>query len=103
MKLRGVRDAEEVGEKIANTILTLVNDHSRIYTISSLCRFPFYQVDFGWGKPLRVMLRSGNLDANITFLMGTPSADGIEATVQLEEEMAIFQKNKELLAYVEDI
>ncbi|KAK9069076.1 hypothetical protein SSX86_013192 [Deinandra increscens subsp. villosa] len=104
MELQEVREVEEVGKKMVNSWLTFMDDQIRSYAFSSVCRLPFYQVDFGWGKPAQVMLRTGNMDANFIYLMDTPFEDGIEATVQLEEEeMIIFQNNKELQTYAEDI
>ncbi|XP_071712995.1 epi-neemfruitin B synthase L1AT-like [Rutidosis leptorrhynchoides] len=104
MELRGSKDNEELDKKVAKNMLSIVNNRSRNYVATSVCRFPFYQVDFGWGKPVLVILRSENTGGDLFVLMDAPHTDGIEATVQLDEkEMAIFQKDKELLAYVEDI
>lgn len=104
MEIQGLKDVEEVSKKMANTVLTLADDQSRSYNFSSVCRFPFYDVDFGWGKPVQVLLKHGNVDANIFILMDTPARDGIEVTVQLEEQdMRNFQKDKEVLAYAQDI
>ncbi|KAD3642321.1 hypothetical protein E3N88_31545 [Mikania micrantha] len=100
MEVQGARDVEEAGKKMVDTWMIVLDDQIQSYSFSSVCRFPFYQVDFGWGNPARVMIRSGNLDTNFIVLMDTPSGDGIEATVQLEEEdMAIFQMNEQLHAY----
>ncbi|XP_071695420.1 diaboline synthase-like [Rutidosis leptorrhynchoides] len=99
-----VKNVKEIGEKMANAMLMLVNDESRSYSFSSLCWIPFYEVDFGWGKPVRSVAISGKMDGNFVHLMDTPLADGIEVMGQLEqEEMAIFVKNKELVAYAQDI
>ncbi|XP_076948066.1 akuammiline synthase 1-like [Bidens hawaiensis] len=102
MEIKEIRDVEELGEILLNKFSTVGDDQSRTYTFSSLCRFPFYQVDFGWGKPVRVIAQSGVSDGSVVQLADTPSGDGIEATVQLkEEEMAIFEK--EILAYSQDM
>ncbi|EXB82426.1 Vinorine synthase [Morus notabilis] len=67
------------------------------YSCSSWCKFPLYETDFGWGKPIWVS------SANLTFknsiiLVDTREGDGIEAWVTLEEEkMAIFERDNELL------
>ncbi|XP_076900825.1 acyltransferase Pun1-like [Bidens hawaiensis] len=98
MEIKEIRDVEELGEILLNKFSTVADDQSRTYTFSSLCRFPYYQVDFGWGKPVRVIAQSGVSDGNVIQLVDTPSGDGIEAMVQLkEEEMAIFEK--EILAH----
>ncbi|KAL7609900.1 hypothetical protein Lser_V15G13958 [Lactuca serriola] len=99
--LEGMRDEQEVVEKLLNTFSTLQGD---IYYSSSVCRVPFYEVDFGWGKPQEVLLRIPNVDENTIILMDTPSGDGITAHVHLpEEEMAILHKDKEFVSYLHDI
>ncbi|GKC88449.1 acylsugar acyltransferase 3-like protein [Tanacetum coccineum] len=100
-KLHGLRNVEEVGENQENMLLMLGNDQT--YHFSSICRFPFYQIDFGWGKPLQVMVQTTAVDKFFIVLMDSPFEDGIEAIVHLEkEDMTIFQKDKELIAYVKD-
>ncbi|KAK9077859.1 hypothetical protein SSX86_006197 [Deinandra increscens subsp. villosa] len=102
MKLQGVRDVKELGDFMVKWSLEF-NNGCPTYACTSVCRFPFYEVDFGWGKPVRVMFRAANPGNNFV-LMDTPCGDGIEATVQLEEDvMATFQHDKELLAYTQDI
>ncbi|KAM7497731.1 hypothetical protein LguiA_022145 [Lonicera macranthoides] len=70
----------------------------KVYLSSSLCGFPFYKVDFGWGKPIRVSTGATSLN-NMFILMDTPSGDGIEALVSLtEQDMAAFKVYEELQA-----
>nr|XP_043638214.1 acyltransferase Pun1-like [Erigeron canadensis] len=105
LDIQGIRDVEEVGKMFLKTLSTLADDQNhRTYMCSSVCRFPFYQVDFGWGKPERVIIvTTGILGSSHFVVMDTASRDGIEAIVHLEEgEMAILQNHKELLLYVED-
>ncbi|KDP26743.1 hypothetical protein JCGZ_17901 [Jatropha curcas] len=75
------------------------SQNKNIYMCSSLCGFSFYVADFGWGKPTWVT--HSILDArNIIMLIDTREGNGIEAYVSLEEnEMAVFESNKELLAF----
>ncbi|XP_060671289.1 BAHD acyltransferase At5g47980 [Ziziphus jujuba] len=69
------------------------------YNFSSWCRFPFYEADFGWGKPIWVSI-AGMVFKNIIFLLDTKDGDGIEAWFIFEENyMALFESNKELLAF----
>lgn len=104
MEIQDIKDVEELSERLRKSMFTFWDNEIPSYLISSVCRFPFYEVDFGFGKPVQVMHKSGNVQANILVLMDTPSGDGIEATVQLkEEEMDIFLKDKELLAYAKDL
>ncbi|KAL5990991.1 hypothetical protein ACLOJK_011897 [Asimina triloba] len=64
------------------------------------CRFPVYEADFSWGKPLWVSTISIPINY-CTIFLSTRSGDGIEAWVSLEEEkMAKFAQDEELLSYV---
>ncbi|VVA13233.1 PREDICTED: vinorine synthase [Prunus dulcis] len=65
---------------------------------TSLCRFPLYETDFGWGKP--VWVGSASLPfKNLVVFMDTESGGGIEAWVNLkEEDMAKFQEDEQLLS-----
>lgn len=68
------------------------------YIYSSLCRFPTYDIDFGWGKPAKVTL--GGTVKNVTILMAAPDGNGIVADMCLKkEDMEILQNDPELLAY----
>lgn len=69
------------------------------YRCSSLCRYPFNQMNFGWGKPIWVGTSSSKMK-NTFHLLDSLKPGGIEALVTLEEEkMAIFEKDEELLKY----
>ncbi|CAN6562017.1 unnamed protein product [Malus baccata var. baccata] len=68
------------------------------YHCSSWCRFPFYEANFGWGKPLWVCQTITM--KNVAMFTDTRDGEGIEALVTLsEEDMAKFECDKELLAY----
>ncbi|KAF8040715.1 hypothetical protein BT93_B2826 [Corymbia citriodora subsp. variegata] len=70
------------------------------FSFTSLCRFPIYEADFGWGKPAWVGSASLPFKHLVVF-MDTKSGDGIEAWVHLkEDDMAKFEQDKELLALV---
>ncbi|KAG6759085.1 hypothetical protein POTOM_035552 [Populus tomentosa] len=67
---------------------------------TSLCRFPLYEADFGWAKPIWVGSPSLTFK-NLVVFMDTASGDGIEALVHLkEEDMAKFEEDEELLQYI---
>ncbi|CAK7332407.1 unnamed protein product [Dovyalis caffra] len=66
---------------------------------TSLCRFPLYEADFGWAKPIWVGSPSLTFK-NLVVFMDTASGDGIEALVHLnEEDMVKFQEDEELLRH----
>ncbi|KAK8655516.1 hypothetical protein V6N13_108091 [Hibiscus sabdariffa] len=66
------------------------------FIFTSLCRFPLYEADFGWGKP--VWVSSGNLSTrNLVVFMDTANGDGIEAWIHLKEgDMTEFASDEEL-------
>lgn len=82
---------KELGESLEKLDPNTVD----IYVFSSLCGFPIYDIDFGWGKPTRVQAFQNEINNQI-FLMDSPQ-DGIEAFVILEEEMISAFENNELL------
>ncbi|TQD89223.1 hypothetical protein C1H46_025216 [Malus baccata] len=67
-------------------------------TFSSVCRFPIYDADFGWGKPAWVSMAAMDINNQIVF-MDTKNGDGIESYFSLtEEDMAKFELHKEFIA-----
>ncbi|TKY56080.1 Vinorine synthase [Spatholobus suberectus] len=70
------------------------------FNITSLCRFPLYEADFGWGKPTWVGSPALTFK-NLVVFIDTKNGDGIEAYVSLKvEDMTKFEADEELLAYV---
>ena len=75
------------------------NHHVNMYRCTSWCRSSLYQTDFGWGKPIWLS-PTGVGSKNIICLTDTREGDGIEAFVTLEEqEMAVFERDEELLPF----
>uniref|UniRef100_A0A5B7C948 Vinorine synthase-like n=1 Tax=Davidia involucrata TaxID=16924 RepID=A0A5B7C948_DAVIN len=59
---------------------------------SSWCRFPVYEVDYGWGKPVWVCTTTMPFK-NVVILMSTSCGEGIEAWVNmLEDDMAMLDR-----------
>nr|GMD33564.1 vinorine synthase-like [Ipomoea batatas] len=52
---------------------------------TSWCRFPIYEVDFGWGKPVWACTTTLPYK-NFIVLMSTKCGDGIEAWINIGEE-----------------
>ncbi|XP_055833537.1 stemmadenine O-acetyltransferase-like [Solanum dulcamara] len=73
------------------------------YGFSSWCKFGFYDIDFGFGKPIWVSTISSKCSffMNLIILMESSACvDGIEAWVTLdEEEMNMLVGNQELLVF----
>ncbi|CAI9304089.1 unnamed protein product [Lactuca saligna] len=100
LELLGIRNIETVFDLFTQADLEEIkmnDDH--MYMCSSMCGFPGYEIDFGWGKPVKVTI-AGNLRKNSFILMDTPNRDGIEALVCLgKQDMATIQSDNELLAF----
>lgn len=70
-----------------------------IYLMSSWCKKPFYEVDFGWSSP--VWMGNASHD-NIVYVLLIDSKDGagVEAWISLpEQDMSVFVGDQELLTY----
>ncbi|XP_009361770.2 stemmadenine O-acetyltransferase-like [Pyrus x bretschneideri] len=111
VKIRaGIEEMKEAATKVfdpneAMQVLTeyltipLKDQEIETYYCSSWCRFPFYETDFGWGKPSWVSGPS-LVVKNMFHLVDKRDCKGIEAWLTLsEEKMALFEGNMELLAY----
>uniref|UniRef100_M1AB94 Acyl-transferase n=1 Tax=Solanum tuberosum TaxID=4113 RepID=M1AB94_SOLTU len=73
------------------------DDYENVYSCSNVCRYPFYNVDFGWGKPERVGLPNGPFK-NLFFLKDYKIGRGVDARVMLQKQhMSEFERDEELL------
>ncbi|WOH04869.1 hypothetical protein DCAR_0624281 [Daucus carota subsp. sativus] len=97
MQLRGSKSL--VGKNLA-LMLKYANTDQKPYFVSSICNFPLYdEMDFGWGKPVKASVVDVGV-SNTAVMMDTPSGDGINTLVALEEQdMKNFLADKDLLAY----
>ncbi|KAL2459583.1 HXXXD-type acyl-transferase family protein [Forsythia ovata] len=65
--------------------LVYVDGEVEVCNFSSWCRFPIYEVNYGWGKPLWVCTTTLPIK-NLAILMSTKTGDGIEAWVNMLED-----------------
>ncbi|KAH7575029.1 hypothetical protein JRO89_XS02G0037700 [Xanthoceras sorbifolium] len=71
-----------------------------VHVFSSLRNLPFYEVDFGWGKPAWVSF-AHRVNKGVVFIDGK-DGDRIEAWVHMEEnEMAYFLKDPNIVMSME--
>nr|BDW80093.1 BAHD acyltransferase [Echium plantagineum] len=98
--------ADKLRQEFINTVefAKMIVDESRTnfdaYVCSSMCRFPLYDIDFGWGNPETVSF-AATQNKNFFLLIDERNGDGIEAFVTLEEEvMTAFERDPELLQFV---
>ncbi|KAK2665373.1 hypothetical protein Ddye_003947 [Dipteronia dyeriana] len=72
-----------------------------VHAFSSLRNVPFYEVDFGWGKPAWVSLAQRPYKG--VMLIDTKAGDGIEAWVTMDkEEIAYFQNDPNITMLLKD-
>ncbi|XP_015876436.1 stemmadenine O-acetyltransferase isoform X1 [Ziziphus jujuba] len=75
-------------------------DNVRLFTCTSLCSINFYEIDFGWGKPIWFSVETGSYLNDFAILTNTRDGNGVEAWVSLsEEEMKHFESDPELLSF----
>lgn len=75
------------------------NNNQSLIVCSSWCRFPIYDADFGWGKPIWVTTSVCPV-RNGVILMDTRDGNGIEVIVNMEtNDMVRFERDVELLRY----
>lgn len=68
------------------------------FFISSLCRFPLYEADFGFGKPTWVSSAARGFNNSVVFF-DDKKGDGIEAYICLKpEDMERLEADKEFLS-----
>ncbi|KAK6241309.1 hypothetical protein SCA6_006698 [Theobroma cacao] len=76
----------------------LIEGNTDICILTSLCNFPYYEADFGWGKP--AWIASVHKPVEMVLLMDTRCSSGIEAWITLEpSDMLQFQQDPDILAY----
>ncbi|KAH0718211.1 hypothetical protein KY285_014242 [Solanum tuberosum] len=76
------------------------DEYENVYSCSNVCRFPFYNVDFGWGKPERIGLPNGPFK-NLFFLKDYKIGRGLDARVMLQKQhMSEFEHNEKLLELI---
>ncbi|KAJ9163860.1 hypothetical protein P3X46_023488 [Hevea brasiliensis] len=70
----------------------------KVFGFSSWCRFPFYEADFGWGKPTWV--GTALTLYKVAIFIDTKDGQGIDAWVSLpKEDMVKFEQNPGICAY----
>ncbi|KAK1437403.1 hypothetical protein QVD17_03194 [Tagetes erecta] len=80
-------DLEELQRKFENA-----------YLCTSVCRYPAYAINFGWGTPVKATL-PGNMRKNSFLLMDTPNEDGIEVLVCLgKQDMDVIKMDPDILS-----
>ncbi|KAK4712948.1 hypothetical protein R3W88_018855 [Solanum pinnatisectum] len=83
---------KQVGELIMSQ-----GDDISVLRISSWCKFPIYEANFGWGEPILTIVALLGVKDNIVLLDSIEFLGGIEAwIVMADQEMTLFEHDKEL-------
>ncbi|KAL5826982.1 hypothetical protein ACOSQ3_018827 [Xanthoceras sorbifolium] len=102
VKMLETEDAfEAVTNYFKEAASQIIGHDVEFYTCTSLCNNSMYDhLDFGWGRPVWVMIPSMN-NKNVMELIDTKKGDGsIEAWMILSrDDMDLFEHDPELLAY----
>ena len=103
---RKQQNGDDLASMMFNSFREVHEEHEKgetdICRFTSWCRFPLYEADFGWGKPIWV---SGTpKPVEMVCLNDTKDGDGIEAWVSLDEkDMLLFQNHPEVKAFTSQI
>ncbi|XP_015164920.1 acylsugar acyltransferase 3-like [Solanum tuberosum] len=90
--------------KMKGVVDMMEKDIFDIYLSTSVCNFGLYsKTDFGWGRPIKITYTKYPMKKSF-ILFDDPSEEGIDVLITLpEDEMLIFQKDKELLEFASPI
>nr|XP_043620124.1 pelargonidin 3-O-(6-caffeoylglucoside) 5-O-(6-O-malonylglucoside) 4'''-malonyltransferase-like [Erigeron canadensis] len=81
-----VRDDKEQVQKMvikSRSDAAVIPPNSTVIRLTSWCKFPYYQLDFGFGKPIWVN-RGRAIGKNVVYLMDDAGGNGVEAYVGVE-------------------
>ncbi|XP_048135263.1 acetyl-CoA-benzylalcohol acetyltransferase-like [Rhodamnia argentea] len=100
-KYAAIADASELRLMVADSWRDYVSiwgrEEANLILISSWCRFPLYDSDFGWGTPDLVSKTSPPMRS--VFLMDSPVDGGIDAWITLnQDEMVLFKQDPDIVA-----
>lgn len=101
LKYAAIADAgalcSAVTDSLRDYVGVLGRDGANVILITSWCRFPLYDSDFGWGKPDSVSNASPPLRS--VGLVDSPADGGIDAWITLnQDEMALFKQDPDIVA-----
>ena len=96
--LRGVEKSDEYFDLLKKGAERFMRGKATALAFTSLCRFPLYEADFGFGKPTWVS-SADRCFQNLVGFLDNEKGNGIEAYISLlPEEMAKFEVDKGFLS-----
>ncbi|KAF8040712.1 hypothetical protein BT93_B2823 [Corymbia citriodora subsp. variegata] len=95
-----LRDGKEHLDFIKRSAEAYLKGQLLAMNFTSLCRFPLYESDFGWGSPTWVGSPALTFQ-NLVVFKDTKSGDGVEAYISLRvEDMAALESDEEFMEFV---
>nr|XP_043631514.1 pelargonidin 3-O-(6-caffeoylglucoside) 5-O-(6-O-malonylglucoside) 4'''-malonyltransferase-like [Erigeron canadensis] len=80
-------DIEKVQTMVMNSLSRKATNTASLHCISSWCNFPFYEADYGFGKPVQVSSGSLNIPVkNLVWLLDGVGGKGVDAYLSMEQE-----------------
>ncbi|XP_055824626.1 stemmadenine O-acetyltransferase-like [Solanum dulcamara] len=98
-KIRGEDGFEFVNNNFneVGKFITSQEDDIRVLRISSWCKFPIYEANFGWGQSILTIIAILGVKDNIVLLDSIEFPGGIEAwVVMADQEMTLLEQDKQL-------
>ncbi|KAL3537881.1 hypothetical protein ACH5RR_001247 [Cinchona calisaya] len=91
--VKKLQSGDEYLHSLKKSVELASKEEIEFCNFSSWCKFPVYEVDFGWGKPTWVCTTTLPFK-NVVILMSTSCGEGLEAWVNmLEEDVPSFQSD----------
>ncbi|KAL0387764.1 UNVERIFIED_CONTAM: Stemmadenine O-acetyltransferase [Sesamum radiatum] len=79
-------------------ISLIMNGELELCAFSSWCRFPVYEADYGWGKPISFCTSTTSMK-NTIVLVNSRSGNGIEALITMpQDNVEILESQIKLLS-----
>ncbi|KAH7836249.1 hypothetical protein Vadar_033999 [Vaccinium darrowii] len=99
-KLSDNGEISSAGQNFHNKVgKSMLDENVDVLNVTSWCRFPLYETDFGWGKPCWV--NGACFPLELVVLFDTNCGTGIEAWVGLKEPtMLEFEKVPDILELI---
>ncbi|XP_042036839.1 pelargonidin 3-O-(6-caffeoylglucoside) 5-O-(6-O-malonylglucoside) 4'''-malonyltransferase [Salvia splendens] len=96
------RDGRDVIIHVRNkNIKEVFKSETFVVSFTDWSKFGFYEVDFGWGRPIWSGVGPQRPRGNQTIMMRSKEGDGIEAWVHLnEDDMDLFEQDVEIKLFM---
>ncbi|KAK1434778.1 hypothetical protein QVD17_00529 [Tagetes erecta] len=100
MEVKGIQNINNAVEMLPQSVIEKEQrKFDECYMSTSLCRYPLYEIDFGWGKPIKAAI-AGTFKHNGFLAVDDRHGDGVKVFVNLgKQDMEIFKSDSELRSF----